>query len=404
MHSIILLILITTISIYSVFTYFLVFGSHFSTDVLAQNTSSHDKSAAEKNQTTNESNNTNNALADAKIAADLAASQIAAVATIIAAALTGFLTIINQRKIASLDIQKIKENARTTYEFESRKRLYEQCEPILFQLVELSDYALYRITGLAGETREGRLTPNGGHLSDVNNNYFKATIYRLIAPMAAFRLLQSQLTLIDLSLDSRISIQYDIAKANYYILSADYDIAKCDPKLDYKPELYEERRQLRKVNPAVHTRQGIFFNILENLVSDLIIYDKRLKKDRVMRYGEFEDTYFHKETTAWKNKEELKTIVKCLLYFHPTTRPVLWRMLITQALLYDALKNIRENKDPPYIKSIEWMVPDEKKLFDWRQNPNEATDDEVLNQPFRAAKKYLQTHEKRLYDKLVDGI
>jgi hypothetical protein len=44
--------------------------------------------------------------------------------------------------------------------------------------------------------------------------------------MAVFRLLQGQLTLIDLSLDPRISIQYDIAKAIYSTFSSDYAIAK----------------------------------------------------------------------------------------------------------------------------------------------------------------------------------
>jgi hypothetical protein len=337
---------------------------------------------------------------------DLLVAVIAAVASIIAAVITGLLTIINQRKIASLDIQKIKENARTTYEYESRKRLYEQCEPILFQLVELSDYARYRIKDLADETREGRLKPNEGHLSNVNRYTFKTTIYRLIAPMAAFRLLQSQLTLIDLSLDARISVQYDIAKAIYFTFSSDYAIARSDPKLDYQPEVMgasaEDMAQWRKEKPAaVYTRQAIFVSILENLVSDLIVYDKRLKKDRVMRYEEFENTYFDKEAKAFKDKEELNKIVRLLLDFHPYTRPVLWRMLVIQAILYDALKNIRENKEPPYIKTSEWMTDEEKKGFDWRQKPNMATDDDVLNKPFRAAESYLQVNEKRLYDCLM---
>jgi hypothetical protein len=191
------------------------------------------------------------------------------------------LTIINQRKIASLDIQKIKEDARTTYEYESKKRLYKQCEPILFQLVELSDSAKWRIIGLADDASEGRLKPNEGHLSDVNKYTFKTTIYRFIAPMVAFRLLQGQLTLIDLSLDSRISIQYDIAKAIYSTFSSDYAIAKSNPELDYQPEIMgatkQEYERLRKENPAKYTRKAIFDSILENLVSDFIVYDERIK-------------------------------------------------------------------------------------------------------------------------------
>jgi hypothetical protein len=92
------------------------------------------------------------------------------------------------------------------------------------------------------------------------------------------------------------------------------------------------------------------------------------------------------------------------LNFHPNTKPVLWRMLIIQAMLYDALKNIRENKNPPYIKTLEMMTDKEKKRFDWRQKqkPDEAPDDEALSQPFRAAESFLQGHENRLYNHLMN--
>jgi hypothetical protein len=75
----------------------------------------------------------------------------------------------------------------------------------------------------------------------------------------------------------------------------------------------QEYERLRKENPAKYTRQAIFASILENLVSDFIVYDERLKKDRVMQYGEFENTYFDKEAKAFKNKEELNKIVRLLL-------------------------------------------------------------------------------------------
>ena len=37
----------------------------------------------------------------------------------------------------------------------------------------------------------------------------------------------------------------------------------------------------------------------------------------------------------------------------------------------------------------------------WRQKTNIATDDDVLNIPFRDAESYLQVHEKRLYGPLM---
>jgi hypothetical protein len=139
------------------------------------------------------------------------------------------------------------------------------------------------------------------------------------------------------------------------------------------------------------------------LANDLIICDAHTKVGRVMMYGEFEDKYFGKEA-GWKDKEELVTIVKLLLNFHPRTQPILWRMLITQAILYTALKDIRENALPPYIKPLELMTHEQKKHFDWRKNPAEAKDDEVFDVVFKAAHDYIQTYLGKLCDQLLNGI
>ena len=388
--------------IYFALTFSLLFFQYFSSiDVYAQN-----DSANEKNQTANKPANGNND--DFEIAPE----QIAAAAAISGAIITGLFTLINQRKIASLDIKKIKEDARTSYEYASKKRLYEECEPILFQLVEMSDNALHRIMGLAREARKGRLEPNVGNMSNIDSYYLKTTVYRLIAPMAAFRLIQGQLTMVDLSLDPCINMQYEIAKAIYHTFSADYNIFDLAKKGDlyYEPQLkgkeYTEvqKQHLRQENPAKYKRQAIFVGVLEKLVDDLIIYDKQIKKNRIIRYGEFEQAYFSKQTSVWKSKHELVAIIRLLLNFQPKTHPIFWRIMIIQSILYIALKNIRLHELPPYIRSFKFITPDEIKVFDWRQKPDEATDDEVLNQPFKIAEEYLQTYEKNLHYRLINGI
>jgi hypothetical protein len=69
---------------------------------------------------------------------------------------------------------------------------------------------------------------------------------------------------------------------------------------------------------------------------------------------------------------------------------------------------MRENKNalPPYIKSIEFMTPEEKKHFDWRKRPEEANvvDDVVFDHVFKAAEDYMQKHHGKLYDQLLNGI
>jgi hypothetical protein len=217
--------------------------------------------------------------------------------------------------------------------------------------------------------------------------------------------------MVDLSLDPYISIQYEIAKAIYHTFSADYNIFDLVKKgdLDYEPQLgndYTEvqKQHLSQKNPAKYKRQAVFVGVLEKLVDDMIIYDKQIKKNRILRYGEFEQEYFAKKTSAWKDKYELVKIIRLLLNFQPKTHPIFWRILITQSILYTALKNIRSHELPPYIRSFKFITPDEIKVFDWRQKPNEATDNEVLNQPFKIAEEYLQTYEKNLYYRLINGI
>jgi hypothetical protein len=231
--------------------------------------------------------------------------------------------------------------------------------------------------------------------------------------MAAFRLIQSQLTMVDLSLDPYINIQYEIVKAVYHTFSADYNILdlvkKDDPKFEYEPQLGKgstevQKMRLRQTNPVKYNRQAIFVGTLEKLVDGMILYDEHLKKSRILRYGEFEQKYFSEEKPIWRGEHQLLKIIRLLLNFHPKSHAIFWRILIAQALLYNALKTIREKNDPPYVKRLKWMTCEEKKVFDWRENTNEATDEEVLDQPLIIAEKYLQTYEGPLYDKLVNGI
>src|SRR2546430_6264740 len=60
---------------------------------------------------------------------------------------------------ADLAEKQAEKNARRDYVYEARKRLYQQYEPLLFQLVELSESAYRRIAALARSARQGHLRP-----------------------------------------------------------------------------------------------------------------------------------------------------------------------------------------------------------------------------------------------------
>ena len=74
-------------------------------------------------------------------------------AAVIAAIISGAISILSilmskRNEIAlekiknDLEIKKDEQTARRDYEYEARKRLYQECEPILFQFAELSESAL----------------------------------------------------------------------------------------------------------------------------------------------------------------------------------------------------------------------------------------------------------------------
>jgi uncharacterized membrane-anchored protein YhcB (DUF1043 family) len=55
---------------------------------------------------------------------------------------------------ADLDAKKSERDALLDYRYEARKRLYTDCEPVIFQLTECATEALYRIRSLARTARK----------------------------------------------------------------------------------------------------------------------------------------------------------------------------------------------------------------------------------------------------------
>jgi len=286
------------------------------------------------------------------------------------------------------------KNARRDYVYEARKRLYQQYEPLLFQLVELSESAFRRISGLARSARQGHLrSAHTGWLApnDYYYDYYMAsTIYRLLAPFAIIKLIQRLLTLVDLTVDRHINHQYALAKWLYLSFTEDFALAMVVPRLEYDPN-HEQWREKREKYPETYWRQGIFTGTLDNAVEALIVHDPN-GIVRCMSFGEFENSY---QTT--KEHHTFDACIDLFRNFHPKTRPVLWRVLVTQAHIYDALLRTREMKltdsgNDPTPKLIQPLSEKERLDFDWRHSSEEATDEEVLKQPFDSAYVYLREH------------
>ena len=295
---------------------------------------------------------------------------------------------------ADIAEKQAEKNARRDYLYEARKRLYQEYEPLLFQLVELSESALKRIYGLARTAREGDLGPHhSGWLSPDNpsSSYFAAnTIYRFVAPLVIIKLIQRRLTLIDLTVDPHINNQYSLAKWLYLSFTQDFALARMEPRLAYvHVQNNEEAQEKRKAHPEKYWRQGIVAGRLDSAVEALIVRDPH-GVSRCMSFGEFEEIYNDANATG-----KFDSFREIFMHFHPKTRPVLWRLLITQAHIYQALLSTREIKitasaEDHAPKLLKPISKEDRLKLDWRQKRDEATDEEVLSQPFEAALAYLR--------------
>jgi hypothetical protein len=276
-------------------------------------------------------------------------------------------------------------NAWREYRYEARKRLYQQYEPLLFQLVECCESAKERIDSLARTAREGDLGPSGW-LSK-KDYYLYSTIYFLLSPLVIFKLMQRSVTFVDLTVDPNINDQYLLAKQLAWSFTDAFDFAKI-AKIDYAPNV-AGAEQKRKQYPDKYWRQGIPVGVLDKAVEACIIHSPD-GVSRSMSFSEFEEAYINQKTYS-----KFAYISDIFFGFHPKTRPVLWRMLITQAHIHEALLSTRQIKlasddekstPKPAIKPL---AQDARRKLDWRQPSDKATNEEVLVQPIEVALAYL---------------
>jgi hypothetical protein len=317
---------------------------------------------------------------------------IAAIASLFGAALSFGTAIWNTYKARGLEKlrtelaeEQAEKKARRDYQYEARKRLYQQYEPLLFQLVECCESAKERIYSLARTARQGDLGPTGW-LSKWDEYYLYSTIYFLLSPLVIFKLMQRSVTFVDLTVDPYINDQYLLAKQLAWSFTDAHDFAKLAPKIEYAPDSTPQQREL---HPENYWRQGVPVGILDKAVEACIIHAPN-EVSRCMSFGEFEEAYLNEKT--YPKFDYISTV---FLDFHPKTRPVLWRMLITQVHIHEALLSTREiklatfdEKSTPML-TVKPLAEDARRKLDWRQFPDPRTNKEVLQQPFEVALMYL---------------
>jgi hypothetical protein len=297
-----------------------------------------------------------------------------------------------QKSEAVLTEAQAKKQARLDYEYEARKRLYHECEPLVFELLEFAENAADRIRGLARAARQGDLP---GWLSEEGDDYYIAsTMYYLLAPVAVFKLMRRRLTIVDMTLDQNIATQYQLAKQIAWSFADDFDFAwglkVCE--LKYTPN-DPAWKTLRPGNEEQYWRQGLPYGRLDNAVESLIV---RIHEPdgglRVMGFGEFESELHKKDSTVG----QAFTIVRDLFTsFHPAKRPVLWRVLVTQVHLYTAILRFHRGDTTDGLIIRPTPVEDRKRFY-WKREPTDV-DRQKMEEPFTLAEAYLRKNLPALW-------
>jgi hypothetical protein len=283
------------------------------------------------------------------------------------------------------------EKAKQDYDFEALKRLYAECEPLLFQTLELAEEARSRIESLARSARGGFLQPDGGGWLARPGYFYKSTAFMLLAPITSYKILQRRLTSIDLGLDRGLRTEYELLKLIFLSFTRDFDLARRDPELPYLPDRADpgerDRDELLRSEPQVYWRQGFYRGIVEMLSEALIAPAEQAGRgpgSRCKSMGEFWAELPDPDSSIGRVAGEIDALLRG---FHPLRRPVLWRVLVAQHRLYDVfLATKRADTGSPVFD----LPPETFKTLDWRRDEGEEVDADAVRAPILAADAYVR--------------
>lgn len=286
---------------------------------------------------------------------------------------------------AALGERKSEEDARRDYDYEARKRLYREAEPLLFRLSEASESALHRIFSLARTARNGDLGPEQPSWLQQPGYYMASTMYNLLAPAVIFRLLQDRLTLVDLTVDRRISNHYLLAKSLYISFTDDFVLAQIQPALEYNPFI-DDWQEERYRQPEKHWRQGLPLGRLDAAI-ETMVKPMQDGPGRCMSFGEFEAAFYQ---DLKSEESKFAIFADIFLEFHPARRPILWRILVVQAHLHAALMGaFMERGTTGFVTDVpaDFLAKDKGRI-DWR-SPSDSLEENVILEPVYVARAYL---------------
>lgn len=240
---------------------------------------------------------------------------------------------------ALLDEGAAERKAQRDYEYEARKKLYAQIEPLMLQVSLAAENAFERVANLALIAGKGFLDPGRDNwLSPVDEGrryYLDSTLYRLLLPLAFFEIIRAKATQLDLKLEPRLEAMFRLMRQQYRMWSAEFNFAAAAPAIAYDPYAQDaEIQQLR--TPQRFRRQGVALGRVDKIAAAMVVAGEGGAL-RVRRLGEFESEWASGEGPLWESARAFYAIFDG---FRPDLMPVTWRILCAQACLAYALRRL----------------------------------------------------------------
>lgn len=277
--------------------------------------------------------------------------------------------------------QQAERDSRRDYEYNALQRLYEEYEPIRFQLIDAVECAKYHIE----ELQQEMIWRQGWQGSDL----LLSTVYHLLLPAAVYRRARRSLTLVDLKVDPQIELQYLLLKKVYLAFTHDRQIARFS-SLDYTPYV-EGWREKRIDDPQKYKRQGLPLGRLDNAVDALLIpLASSPEHERVVSFGEFEQQFSEIQNDDVRGA--LGAARDLFYEFHPMRQPVLWQILLTQYCLYKAILALANGDTfKPNLLAYpdKWLNSEELRKLQW-EIPKDLLKEQNFEYVFDGVGRYLR--------------
>jgi hypothetical protein len=292
---------------------------------------------------------------------------------------------INQAQLkAVLDKEKSLFDARLEYEYDAKKRLYLECEPLLFQASNAVVDAKERVIGLAANAGRGHLKP--GASSWLKDGYYlRSTLFRIFQPLVFFKIITGKMSQVDFSLDSSVGRRIAVLQTLHTLLSSGFEMANAS----HSPRPYDPYAHVSQAQRDKHPEKYVYQSLVMGTIDEAI--DHMLAEQTCISWYQFNRKFENQDSDT----QAFDVLRAWLSNFHPQALPVLWRVLVGYAACCEF-----------YLSSEKLDVDDLKNLFtkkfamhfDWRDDDQRAkiTDDEVLTDVFAVREVVVDVYEKNL--------